>query len=67
MEYCDCHADCFFYKDNRMSIPRTREALKDTYCKADYTRCAIYKRSRILGIKHVPTHLHPDDLVRITR
>lgn len=67
MDFCDYHADCFFYTDHRMSIPRTREFLKDTYCKGDYTRCAIYARSKVHGIRNVPTHLHPDDLTRTTR
>jgi hypothetical protein len=43
-------------------MPQTTEYLKDMYCNARFTECALFRISKVYGNDNVPQYLYPNDM-----
>jgi len=56
---CELLADCPFFNDMMLYSLLGLEAIKDKYCRSDYSRCARHVVYKALGRETVPPDLFP--------
>jgi hypothetical protein len=64
MSDCELLAKCPFFNDQLKNMPTASATMKKIYCCWNFTICARYKVTTVLGRKKVPPDLLPKDFRR---
>jgi len=58
---CDFNDTCHFLNKKVIAMPLTTLNLVESFCRRDFTSCAIHRIAMVHGIDKVPRYVSPDD------
>lgn len=61
MSECESLGTCPFFNDKMANMPAMKNIYKNRYCRGDFTNCARYMVSKLMGKTQVPSDLFPNN------